>query len=350
MLANSPRRASLSYEPSCGDVRLKISVVVPARNERTTLPDLLAAIESQTLRPDEVIIADGMSNDGTREWLADACASRPWLRVVDNPAVGIAAGLNTAIEQARNPLVARMDAHAVYAHNYLESVHRVFLERDDVVAVGGIMDTQGRGKWGMAIASVLRRRFGLGGASHRIGGPGGPVDHVFSPAYRREAVVSAGGFDETMRANEDFELDYRLRRAGGVVWLEEEMRCTWFTRESLGALSSQMFRYGHFKARTLWMWPDSIRYRQMAPPALIVSLGMASIANPIVGGVGWSAYLVVASGLGSRAALEDGSSSVRAAIAVPVVHLSWTAGLLIGMWSHRHARSSRKLRTPSDTL
>src|SRR4051812_42098936 len=96
-----------------------ISVVVPARDERSSLPELIASIEAQTLMPDEVIIADGMSSDGTRDWLRSAQTTRDWLVVVDNPERTTSAALNRAIDAARFPVVARMDAHAVYAPDYL---------------------------------------------------------------------------------------------------------------------------------------------------------------------------------------------------------------------------------------
>jgi succinoglycan biosynthesis protein ExoA len=329
---------------------LRVTVVVPARNERDALPALISSIEAQTVPPGEVIVADGMSEDGTREWLEGACTQRPWLRVVDNPARAISPALNTAIAAARNPLVARMDAHAVYAADYLERVVEVFAEDSSVVAVGGSMLTEGRGDWGAAIATVLRRRFGLGGAGHRVGARSGPVDHAFSPTYRREAVIAVGGFDEEMLANEDFELDHRLRRAGGVVWLAADAHCTWFTRDSPGATARQMFRYGSFKARTLWLWPRSLRLRQLAPPLLVLGLGGASVAVRSRGGrrraaAAWAGYLAACTTLAARAARDDGTSAPRAAITVPIVHLSWGAGLLTGLWTHRMPR--RRSRSSS---
>jgi succinoglycan biosynthesis protein ExoA len=318
--------------------QLRVSVVIPARDEREALPALIRSIEAQSLAPDEVIVADGMSQDGTREWLVEACAERPWLRMVDNPARTISPALNTAIAAAQGPLVARMDAHAVYAEDYLQQLVQVFESDETVVAAGGMMRTEGRGPWGAAIATVLRRRFGLGGAGHRVGGASGPVDHTFSPMYRKQAVIDVGGFDESMLANEDFELDHRLRQAGGTVWLEASATCTWFTRDSLPDTARQMRRYGSFKARTLWLWPRSLRMRQLAPPSLILGLVLAPIHSRRLGGGLWTAYLGTCGILAVRAARADGSSAIRAAAVVPVVHLSWGAGLLAGIWTHRRPR------------
>lgn len=311
-----------------------VSVVVPARNERNALPLLLASIERQTRSPAQVVVADGMSDDGTRQWLRDAQRSRPWLIVLDNPQRQISPALNLAIAAASSPIIARMDAHATYAEDYLERVTAVFTARPDVVAVGGSMTSVGRGPWGRAIASVMSRPFGLGGARHRVGGRGGPVDHVFSPAYRRDAVLAAGGFDTTFLANEDFELDCRLRKRGGVVWLEDSARCSWQVRETPRLLANQMWRYGFYKARTLHRHPESLRMRQLAPPALLLGLGGLAVLDRRRAGLAAGGYLAAAGALGARAAGQDGTSSWRAAAAVPLVHVSWGAGLLTGaVWT-----------------
>lgn len=307
-----------------------ISVVVPARDERRTLPLLLDSIERQTRPPREVIVADGGSQDGTRQWLREAQRTRPWLIVLDNPRRQISPALNLAITAAAGPVVARMDAHATYAPDYLERVGAVFAQRPDVVAVGGRMATVGHGVWGAAIASVLRRSFGLGGARHRVGGASGPVDHAFSPAYRRDAVLAAGGFDAGLLANEDFELDCRLRKQGGVVWLESAAACSWQVRETPLALARQMWRYGFYKAETLRRHPDSLRSRQLAPPALLLGLAAAGLLGRRQAAVVAGSYLGIAGALGAHAAGQDGTSRWRAASAVPVVHVSWGAGLLAG--------------------
>jgi succinoglycan biosynthesis protein ExoA len=318
-----------------------VSVVVPVRNERPRISDLLAAIEAQTLLPLEVLVADGRSEDGTLEWLQAAAERRPWLRVVENPEVAIPSGLNLAIALARGEIVARMDAHAYYEPDYLRRVATVLAARAEVVGVGGAMATSGRGPWGRAIAAVLRRRIGLGGARHRTGGSGGPIDHVFSGAYRRAALLAIGGYDPTLHANEDFEVDHRLREAGGTIWLDPQARATWYTRETAAALARQMWRYGFFKARTLRIHPRSVRPRQLAPPALVVCLAVATVSRSRIGAVGWLSYLSTAIGLGAWAGRVDRASAWRAGLATPIVHLSWGLGLLVGLVRHHGATVHR---------
>jgi GT2 family glycosyltransferase len=308
---------------------LRVSVVIPSRNEAHNVERVLAVLAAQTRRPDEVVVADGMSTDGSREmWLAADSAELP-VRVVDNPERVVPTALNRLLRAAGGDVLARMDTHADYAPDYLEQVVGVLETRPDVVAVGGAMDTQGRGPWGEAIASTLRRPFGLGGARHRVGGAAGPIQHVFSGCYRRDAVERAGGWDERFHANEDFEADLRVAEQG-TVWLEPAATSVWYVRRTPRALALQMWRYGFFKGLTLHTHPDSLRPRQLVPPALVVGLAAALLVRPRAGAVLTGSYLAAAGVLGARAAHEDGADPLRGAVVPPVVHLSWGAGLVVG--------------------
>lgn len=316
----------------------RLSVIVPVREERQRLPQILAMLEAQTLRPDEVVIADGMSHDGSRAWLDAAATSRPWLRVVDNPGRLVPAALNAAFRATSGQVVARMDAHADYPPDYLEHLVGFLHEHPRVGGVGAAMHTQGRGPWGTAIAATLRRPFGLGGARHRTGGAEGPIDHIFTGCYRRDALEAAGGWDERLSANEDYEADTRVRGTGHELWLYPTATTTWYVREDVPALIRQMLRYGHGKALTLLMHPSEVRARQLAPPALVLGLAGTLLVRPRVGGAALAAYLLGAAGAGAVAARTDGASAVRGAVVPAAVHLPWGLGLLMGLVRHAWKR------------
>jgi hypothetical protein len=321
-----------------------ISVVVPLRDERERLPAVLAMIEAQTRQPDEVVVADGRSTDGSREWLEDAARTRPWLRVVDNPDRVVPAALNVLLSHARGDVVVRMDTHADYDPDYVASLVTVLNEHPEAVGAGALMRTSGRGAWGTAIAAVLAHPVGLGGARHRVGGVGGPVEHVFTGAYRSAALVAVGGVDAGQLANEDAELDVRLRAAGGVLWLDPQERSTWWVRRTPRALAEQMWRYGHFRARTVVLHPSSLRARQIAPPAVVLGLCGLLVARPRVGAAAALGYAVAAAGAGVLAAQGSEAEAWRAAAVVPVVHLSWGGGYLTG--AVRHLLTGRAPRLP----
>lgn len=314
---------------------LTVSVVIPVRDEIARVPEVIANVAAQSLRPYEVIVVDGASTDGTREWLEERARREDgWLVVVPNPRRIIPVALNLGLAAARGDLVARMDAHADYPADYLERLAGLLTERTDVTGAGSAMTTAGRGAWGRAIAAVLSRRIGLGGARHRVGGHGGPIEHVFTGCYRRSALDAAGGYDERLLANEDYEMDFRLRAAGGTLWLHPEARSTWYVRKGPAANARQMFRYGFYKALTLRLHPASLRPRQLAPPALVVTLAALAALSPLVTGypvaVLAAGYLAACAVAGARAARADGASAWRGAVVPPVVHLSWGAGVLIG--------------------
>lgn len=335
---SSPPLEPARIHPGGRDSRL--SVIIPVRNELDRLPAVLAGIECQLCLPGEVVVADGRSTDGSREWLEAARRSRSWLVVVDNPALSVPAGLNAALARSTGALVARMDAHADYAPDYLWELVRLLDARSNVVAAGGAMETVGCGPWGRAIAAVLRRRIGMGGSRHRINGAGGPTQHVFTACYRRSAVVAAGGYDERLRANEDFELDARLLKEGGIVWLHPAARCRWYVRESLPALGRQMWRYGYHKGLTLHLHPESLRPRQCVPPMMLIGLGALLAVDRRMAARAAAGYLVGSGAIGIAVARADGAAGWRGGAVPAVVHVSWGSGLLAGLLRFRRADSS----------
>jgi len=310
-------------------------VIIPVRDEISRIPAVLDNVAAQTVPPDEVIVVDGMSTDGTWEWLRErARTGSGRLVVVRNEKRVIPAALNLGIGAARGELIARMDAHADYPADYLEQLTGLLADRPELTGAGSAMTTAGRGAWGRAIAAVLSRRIGLGGARHRVGGRGGPIEHVFTGCYRRSALVAAGGYDERLPANEDYEMDVRLRAAGGTLWLHPAARSTWYVRDGPVATARQMFRYGYCKARTLRLHPSSLRPRQLAPPVLVLTLAGLGLLSPVIGpypvAAAAGAYLVTCGAAGAWAARADGASGWRGSVVPPLVHLSWGAGVLIG--------------------
>ncbi|GLZ48426.1 hypothetical protein Acsp06_46110 [Actinomycetospora sp. NBRC 106375] len=326
--------------------RPRLTVIVPCLNEEKRLPKFLDHLEQQTIQPDEIIVADGMSEDRTRELLRLAAPRFIDLQVVDNIRRHVPAALNLALRHSRGEYVARMDTHADYDPNYLESVSTFLRENPEVAGVGGMMASAGVGDWGRAIASVLSKPWGLGGARHRVGGAGGPIQHVFSGCYRREALEAIQGWDERLKANEDFEADVRMGANGRKIWLLPETRSTWYVRESPRGLAKQMFRYGHYKALTLKLHPTSFRVRQAAP-LLVVLLIAAALTQRDRRLIALTvAYAIATAILGARSARQEMASPLKGTVVPALVHVTWGTGLLTGLFRYLllEPRVSRMLK------
>ena len=174
-----------------------VSVIVPARDAEATLSGALESVLAQDYGGAvEVIVADGSETSATEELVRRRF---PRVRIVANPARGIAAGLNRALAAARHPVIARCDARAVLPPGYLSRAVAT-LERTGAVNVGGRQRAAGSTAFERAVALATSSPLGAGDARYRIGGPEGPVDTVFLGVYRRDALEAAGGFDERSRA------------------------------------------------------------------------------------------------------------------------------------------------------
>lgn len=264
-----------------------VSIIVPCYNERTTIQQLLKAVYAQSFpRQDmEVVVADGMSIDGTRREIAAFQREHPDLcvRVVDNPQRDISAGLNRAIAAAQGEYVVRLDAHSEPYPDYVaRCIDALETGRGD--NVGGVWEIRPRNSsWqARAISAAAAHPFGVGDARYRVGGSAQAVDTVPFGAFRRSLVEEVGGFDESLLTNEDYEFNVRVRKAGGVVWLDPLIRTVYFARATLAELARQYWRYGYWKARMLLRYPETFRWRQLAG-AFVLSflvLGLLGIWFP----------------------------------------------------------------------
>jgi GT2 family glycosyltransferase len=232
------------------DEGLALSALLVVRNEEAHARACAGSLlDQEGIRPDEyeLIVVDGMSTDGTRqamERLATEHAGR--VRVLDNPRLLLASGWNIAIAAARAPLVVRLDAHARPAGDFLAKSLLALREHPDFVAAGGVMRTVGEGFWGKVISAALSSRFGVGGSTFRVGGRPGEADTAVFALYRRQALLDVGGFDETLKRNQDLVCHARLKSAGGRFYFDPAIRSTYYCRTSLGTLAKQMYRNGHW--------------------------------------------------------------------------------------------------------
>lgn len=321
---------------------MKVSLIIPCYNEQDTIQDLLAAVCEQgfPLHDLEVIIADGMSTDRTRERIQEFSAAVPELkiRVVDNPQGTIPSALNQAIRAARGEFLLRMDAHSHPHPNYIRYSLRD-LEAGLGDNVGGVIQIKPANESWIArsIALAASHPLGVGDARYRTGSEARAVDTVAFGAYHRSLIDRVGEYDESLLTNEDYEFNVRVRRSGGVVWLDPEIKATYIARPTLRALAAQYWRYGYWKLRMLLRYPETLRWRQLAGLFVLSWIGLGGLSIWFT----WARWLLLAEALvyfgalalaGVKAALEKRDYYLIAGLplAIATMHFSWGSGFL---WS-----------------
>ena len=243
-----------------------VSVVLPCRNEQGYIQDCLKSVFDQE-PPEggfEILVADGMSTDGTREYLEQAAAEHPQIRVLNNPGRIVSTGLNAAIRTARGDIIVRMDAHTIYAPDYVRQCLSV-LRETGADNVGGPMQTTAETYMEQAIRAVFHSAFAVGGArSHRVGYEG-YVDTVIYGCWKKEVFERIGYFDEELVRNQDDEHNFRLTRAGGKIYQSGKIRSWYHVRGSLKTLFRQYMQYGYWKVLVIRKHRMPASWRHLAP-------------------------------------------------------------------------------------
>lgn len=317
-----------------------VSVIMPVRNEAGYIDRALEAVFTQDYPGEkmEVVVADGMSTDGTREILEAWRERHPRLRVVDNPGRIAPTALNAAMAEARGEIVIRVDGHCEIAQDYVSRCVRHLLA-DAGEAVGGPVTTVGENRLGEAIAVAMSSPFGVGNALFRtVQDQTLLVDTVAFPAYTRAWMERLGPFDEELVRNQDDEYNYRLRKRGGRVLLAADVRSRYYSRGSWKRLWKQYFEYGHWKVRVLQKHPRQMRSRQFVPAAFVAALLLSLLLAPVSLFGRWALLAIVGSYGAANLTASVLAARRRGPGLLPLLppafvalHLAYGSGFLIGL-------------------
>jgi glycosyltransferase involved in cell wall biosynthesis len=267
MESANPMNSRLSAQPF-------LSVVLPIYNEERHIQCCLEGIARQTYPHElfEILLVDGGSTDRTLEMVEQFSIKYPDIicRVQHNPKQIVPAALNIGIKQARGSIIVRVDGHTVLTPDYME--HCVYwLEKTGAANVGGAITPVGVDPLSNAIAAVMTHPFGAGDAKFHYSDKAQFVDTVYMGAFQREIFDTAGLFDEHLVRNQDYEMNYRIRKVGGRIFYSPDIRSHYTPRSTLHSLARQYFQYGWWKVETLKKHPESIRWRQAVPPAFVAA-------------------------------------------------------------------------------
>ena len=328
-----------------------VSVIVPCRNERDAIEAFCADALGQSL-PDgwqlQLIVADGASDDGTRERLQAIARTEPRLTLVDNPQRIVSAGLNGALAVAAGAVIVRMDVHTRYAADYVaQCLHT--LERSGADNVGGPWRAEGHDGWPGAIAAAFQSRWVAGGARSRSLTYEGEVDTVYLGCWPRETFDRFGGFDETLVRNQDDEHNLRLVLGGARIWQSPAIRSVYRPRDSLGALWRQWLQYGYWKPFVMKKHGQAAAWRHRVPGLFVAALALTALLALAGAGVApllalLGLYALVLAGLSVAVASASSWALLwRLPLVVAAQQIGYGVGTLAGVWdAWRHGRGRER--------
>ncbi|MDO5499199.1 MAG: glycosyltransferase family 2 protein [Propionibacteriaceae bacterium] len=321
-----------------------VSFVMPVLDERPYLRDAVSSVLDQEYEGEtELILSLGPSTDGTTELAQRIAGEDPRVRLVHNPRAHIPSGLNIAIAAARNPVVIRVDAHSEIPEDYAR-IGVETLRRTGAANCGGVMDATGRTTYQQAVARAYNSPLGLGGGAYHGSGAEGPCESAYLGIFRREVLTEVGGYDDSVRRGEDWELNLRIREAGHLVWFTPKLRVTYWPRDTRGRLARQFWSTGVWRGALVRNVAMRTPLRFFAAPALVAGLGVSAAVAAVEGvrrfrgpakllRLAHATPLAYAAFLALAVRRSEGTPRDRTRFAevIATMHVSWGAGFLVGL-------------------
>jgi glycosyltransferase involved in cell wall biosynthesis len=264
---------------------LPVSVILPILNEERDLNQCITAILQQDYPADiEIILALGPSIDKTTIIAEKLSATDKRIKLVNNPSGQTATGLNLAIKMSSYEILCRIDGHSEISSTYIKTAVEI-MNNQGAVNVGGLMFADGNKGLQRTIAQAMRSKLGVGSSKFHTGGSAGESETVYLGTFKKSAVIAAGGFDERYIRAQDWELNHRLRKNGGLIWFDPRLVVTYRPRNTFRKLAKQYFQYGRWRRVITRQHQNTVNFRYLAPPiavlVILLSIFFAVLIDPV---------------------------------------------------------------------
>jgi glycosyltransferase involved in cell wall biosynthesis len=325
---------NIKYEPV-------VSIIIPVFNEARFIERCLRSLLQNTYPREkiEILVVDGGSEDNTREVVMQLAKEDTRIILLDNPKKFASPGWNLGVRTAHGEVIVRFDGHAEAVPDFIERSVEILDKHPEAWCVGGSVQTIAQNKLGRIIAAAMSCPVGVGNAAFRLGNYEGYVDTLAFGIYRKEGLLKAGPQDENLVRNADDELNYRVLKAGGKIYMSREIKSYYYSRADLGKLWRQYFQYGFWRIPTILKHGKPATIRQIVPVAFIIGWIIF-----VLGALLWPParyILAVYAGLYMIVLLAGGVLSignnglavgVGTMLIFPILHFSYGLGSLVGIW------------------
>jgi len=263
-----------------------VSVILPILNEERDLNQCITAILQQDYPADiEIILALGPSTDKTTLIAEKLSAADKRITLVNNPSGQTATGLNLAIKKSSYEILCRIDGHSEISSTYIKTAVEI-INNQGAVNVGGLMFADSEKGLQRTIAQAMRSKLGVGSSKFHTGGSAGESETVYLGTFKKSAVLAVGGFDERYIRAQDWELNYRLRKNGGLIWFDPRLVVTYRPRNTFRKLAKQYFQYGRWRRVITRQHQNTMNFRYLAPPIavliILLSVFFAVLLDPVL--------------------------------------------------------------------
>ncbi len=320
----------------------KVAIIIPTLNEERFIANCLDSVIAQTfpLEDMDIMVIDGGSSDSTCEIVSGYHKSYPNIRLLNNPGKIQSIAFNIGVENSSAPFVVRLDAHATYDKDYINICNELLAKKlyGNVGGVCSILPQHSR--IGSEVNAIINQlKFGIGGASFRIGAEAGPVDTVPFGAFPREVINKIGGMREDLPRGEDNEYNSRIRKAGYTIYLDPRIKCTYFARPDLKSSCRQMYNNGFSIGRLFHIDRRAVGLRHIIPLLFVLSVVSSLLSAAFIPALWYipmgilALYFIVAFIASADACSKFGRKFF---FILPIyffcIHISYGIGTLIGFF------------------